>query len=82
MPLEPTDHRARRTKPISRRRLVLGSLLATSLLAGCAEGTRTDAERGKLEDKKRESVVDSLQATETYRIVNSSGGTPTPTPGE
>jgi type I site-specific restriction endonuclease len=61
---------------------LLGSLLAASLLAGCAEGTRTDAERGKEEDKKRDSVVDALQATETYRIVNRPGGTPTPAPEE
>jgi len=67
---------------ISRRGFFLsGAVLATGLLAGCAEGSRSDAERGKQEDAERDSVVKDLQATETYRLVNDRG-TPLPTPGE
>jgi hypothetical protein len=51
-------------------------------LAGCAEGTSRDAERGKARDAQRTSVVSDLQATQSARVLNP--GTPppaTPTPG-
>jgi hypothetical protein len=69
---------------INRRRLLAGAggLASVALLAGCAEGTRSDAERGKQEDAERESVVKDLQATETYRLVHETDSTPPSTPEE
>ncbi len=82
MPLEPTDHPEHRSTRTSRRRVLLAAVALVAVsLAGCAEGTRSDAERGKREDQQRESVVKDLQATETFRIVHSPA-TPTPEPEE
>ena len=79
MPLEPTP---RRDQPWTRTsRLLLLALLAAALLAGCAEGTATDAERGRARDAERESVLSDLQATETWRIINAPG-TPSPAPNQ
>jgi hypothetical protein len=84
MPLEPINHPVRLSMRINRRRLLAsaGGLASIALLAGCAEGTRSDAERGKQDDAERESVVKNLQATETYRLVHGTDGTPSPTPEE
>jgi hypothetical protein len=56
-------------------------LLAATLLAGCADGLATDAQRGRNEDATRESIVTDLQATQTWNLIH---GTPesTPAPGE
>lgn len=52
-------------------------VLASGLLAGCAEGTRRDAQQGRDQDAERTSVVSGMQATETWNLVH---GTPPGTP--
>ena len=52
-------------------------LLAATLLAGCADGRATDAERGRQADQDRDSVVTDLQATQTWNLIH---GTPESTP--
>lgn len=53
--------------------------LVLLLLAGCAEGTSRDAERGRQADTERTSVVDSLQATSSADLVLRAGqATPPP----
>lgn len=52
-------------------------LLAATLLAGCADGRATDAERGREADSDRDSVVTDLQATQTWNLIH---GTPESTP--
>lgn len=48
-------------------------------LAGCAEGTSHDAERGREEDAERTSVVDLLQASASADLVRQAGeATPPP----
>ena len=57
-------------------RLVIVGVCALSI-AGCAEGTSHDAERGRERDAERTSVVDDLQSTRTSEIIK---GTPQATP--
>jgi hypothetical protein len=52
----------------------VASCIVAGLLAGCAEGTSTDAERGKVRDAQRTSVVSDLQATQSARLLQP--GTP------
>lgn len=47
-------------------------LLSMSLLGACAEGTASDAERGKAQDALRTSVVTDLQATESAKLLQPS----------
>ncbi len=56
-------------------------MLALGILAGCADGLAPDAQRGRDQDRSRDSVVTDLQATQTWNLVH---GTPpsTPVPGE
>jgi hypothetical protein len=66
-----------------RRSVAIAIALSVTIgtLAGCAEGTSHDAERGKGRDAQRTSVVTDLQATQSVRILQQ--GTPppaTPTP--
>ena len=80
MPLEPIVHHDQPTST-SRRAAVLGLvLLGAAVLTGCAEGTRSDAERGQAEDAERDSVVSDMQATESYLRVNSPAASPSPEP--
>ncbi len=85
MPLEPTARPAREaTSMISFRRLsgrIAVAVLALGLLVGCADGLAPDAQRGRDQDRSRDSVVTDLQATQTWNLVH---GTPpsTPVPGE
>lgn len=67
----PTDALARRIRH--------GFLVALAVLAiaGCAEGTSRDAERGREQDAERTSVVDDLQSTRTTEIIK---GTPNASP--
>jgi hypothetical protein len=69
----------------SRHRLAAVAIalsVVVGTLAGCAEGTSRDAERGKARDAQRTSVISDMQATHSARILLP--GTPppsTPTPG-
>jgi hypothetical protein len=54
----------------------IGIALVLAALAGCAEGTSQDAERGKLRDQQRTSVVSDMQATYSARVLEP--GTPPP----
>lgn len=56
-------------------------VLVLGLLSGCADGLAPDAQRGREQDSRRDSVVTDLQATQTWNLVH---GTPpsTPVPGE
>ena len=51
--------------------------LCVLAVAGCAQGTARDAERGRERDAERTSVVDVLQSTRTSEIIK---GTPESTP--
>lgn len=51
--------------------------IAVTVLASCAQGTSRDADRGRERDAERTSIVNSLQATESARLVS---GTPEATP--
>lgn len=53
-------------------RLVVVGLVSVLVLSGCAEGTASDAERGKAEDTMRTSVVTDLQATESAKLLKES----------
>jgi hypothetical protein len=62
-----------------RHRLVTIAIALSVLagtLAGCAEGTSRDAERGKARDAQRTSVVSDMQATHSARVLLP--GTPPP----
>jgi len=48
---------------------LIGACLVLGVLAGCSEGTSKDAERGKVEDARRTSVVSDLQATHSARLI-------------
>ena len=50
--------------------------VVVGVITGCAEGTSTDAEQGKLEDAQRTSVVSDLQATQAAKLLQP--GTPPP----
>ncbi len=91
MPSEPiANHRpgandGRQRALILRRRVraiaVVG--LAMLVLAGCAEGTSRDAQRGREADAERTSVVDSLQATSSADLIRRTAeGTPPPEDAE
>ncbi len=57
--------------------------LAMLVLAGCAEGTSRDAQRGREADAERTSVVDSLQATASANLIRRvAEGTPPPDDAE
>ena len=63
----------------NRHRLAAIAVAASILLgtlAGCAEGTSRDAERGKARDAQRTSVVSDMQATHSARVLLP--GTPPP----
>lgn len=85
MPLEPTARPVRGTTSMTSLRrlsaLVAVAVLALGLLAGCADGLAPDAQRGREQDRSRDSIVTDLQATQTWNLVH---GTPpsTPVPGE
>lgn len=77
-----TGPRERRVS--NRHRLVTIGIALSVLagtLAGCAEGTSRDAERGKARDAQRTSVVSDMQATQSARVLlpgTPPPGTPTP----
>jgi hypothetical protein len=50
--------------------------MVLAVLTGCAEGASQDAERGKLRDAQRTSVVRDMQATHSARVLEP--GTPPP----
>ncbi|MEJ7839804.1 MAG: hypothetical protein WKF81_13410 [Thermomicrobiales bacterium] len=52
-------------------------IVCVAVIAGCAEGTSRDAERGRERDTERTSVVDELQSTRTTEIIK---GTPNASP--
>ncbi len=54
----------------------VGIAMVLVVLTGCAEGTSQDAERGKLRDEQRTSVVSDMQATHSARVLEP--GTPPP----
>ncbi len=56
---------------------IVTACIVIGVLAGCAEGTSSDAERGKARDAQRTSVVSDLQATQSARLLEP--GTPPPT---
>lgn len=58
--------------------LLVAASLTLGVLAGCAEGTSQDAERGKARDAQETSVVSDLQATHAAGVLLA--GTPTPEP--
>lgn len=71
----------RRTCRSRRWTAVLGGVLIGALaLAGCAEGTVQDAERGRAEDQQRESIVGDAQATRSAELVGGAPSTPASTP--
>lgn len=78
---EPTANptRQRTDVPITRRRVLTASAMgvAAAVLGACSQGTSREAERGRERDIERTSIVDSLQATESARLVS---GTPDATP--
>lgn len=45
------------------------------IVSGCTTGSAPEAERAKQLDTQRSSVIDDMQATHTWELVN---GTPTP----
>jgi hypothetical protein len=55
--------------------LAAGTIVLATV-AGCAEGTASDAERGKARDAQRTSVVSDLQATQAASVLQP--GTPPP----
>jgi hypothetical protein len=79
MPLEPIE--PREVPPIDRWKTRVKSGLAVLgvvlCLAGCAEGTARDAERGRAKDADATSVIDALQSTRTTEIIT---GTPDASP--
>lgn len=85
MPLEPTGRRDRGQTSMDKTRWrTVGArfaavLVSVTLLAGCADGIASDAERGREADEKRDSIVTDLQATQTWNLVH---GTPESTPEE
>jgi len=57
--------------------------VAATVLVACSQGTSREAERGRERDIERTSIVDSLQSTETARLVSGTqGATPLTTPEE
>ena len=70
------------TKPVTSRRYrgaLASVLLSIFLLVGCSTGNAPEAERGKQEDAKNESVIREMQATHTWEMINS---TPESTPDQ
>lgn len=59
--------------------MLVSMLLAMFLVAGCSTGTAPEAERGKQQDSRNESVITDMQATHTWELINS---TPESTPEE
>jgi hypothetical protein len=79
---EPTKHPAQLTRKatLRGRKLAIAALCVLTI-AGCAEGTARDAERGRERDAERTSVVDSLQSTRTSEIIlGTPDASPTATP--
>jgi len=84
---EPTANptRQRNELRITRRRVLTTSVMgvAATVLVACSQGTSREAERGRERDIERTSIVDSLQSTETARLVSGTpGATPPTTPEE
>lgn len=52
-------------------------LFSLCLLVGCTTGSAPEAQQGKQEDAQRESVINDMQATHTWDLIN---GTPESTP--
>lgn len=72
--IDPRDHRVSERHRLVTIAIALSVLAGT--LAGCAEGTSRDAERGKARDAQRTSVVSDMQATHSARVLLP--GTPPP----
>jgi hypothetical protein len=47
-----------------------------TVLVSCSQGSSREAERARERDAERTSVVDSLQATQTAKLVTGTPGTP------
>lgn len=77
MRLDSIDSHKLAAKSDARRWWIVALLFGTLTLAGCAEGTRRDAERGQQQDAERTSVVSDLQATRSADLIMS---TPPATP--
>lgn len=83
--MAPIDHphnNQTSTKPVTSRRFrttVVTIALPLLLLAGCSTGSAPEAEQGKQEDARNESVISDMQATHTWNLINS---TPESTPNE
>jgi hypothetical protein len=76
----PRERRASRRRRLAT--LAIAAAVVIGTLAGCAEGTSRDSERGKARDAQRTSVVSDMQATQSVQVLLP--GTPppaTPTPG-
>ncbi len=71
---DPREHQASRRHRLVSVAIAVSVLIGT--LAGCAEGTSRDAERGKLRDAQRTSVVSDMQATHSAQVLQP--GTPPP----
>lgn len=70
-----SDWARRRSRMHIAMRYVAIAMLLTVLTA-CTEDTSQDAERGKLRDEQRTSVVSDMQATHSARVLDP--GTPPP----
>jgi hypothetical protein len=78
MPSEPiAPHGPPQTSRKLRGRKLALVAFCVLAIAGCAEGTARDAERGRERDARRTSVVDELQSTRTSEIIR---GTPPASP--
>jgi hypothetical protein len=82
MPSEPIARPGQpRTSTQNRGRKLALVALCVLAIAGCAEGTARDAERGRERDARRTSVVDELQSTRTSEIIlGTPPASPTATP--
>ena len=83
MPLEPIASRDRKRRRT--RRALLAGMIGTgvgALLTACSSGSSREAEKGRRQDAERTSVVDSLQATESAKLLNEeASATPPAEPG-
>lgn len=72
----PRGHQASRSAASRVAAWLIAGSVTLGVLVGCAEGTASDAERGKARDAQETSVVSNLQATQAARILEP--GTPPP----